>query len=276
VAVKLGPPPDDLIAACAATAERLGWEVRWVDSDGDRKIVVTDPAEPAPLNRVEYPVGNGLGWAPAAADAGLITEVRVDDIVDAERLRLWIAEEKHILLRMRSGMYYSGQPLRIEKERRERRLDLFGAFHTLDPLSGNAGPVVDTTIDMTAIRECAFLEPTSCECYRTLWFGPDEDGDLCPECGDYVSNKNLTANPLECDSCGAIRPCKCDVLAKAAVGGKTDKYTDDFDRMMGYVKKYTGAIEAAGEAAKLTEQHFVIHDDYLKMKLELDELRWKG
>lgn len=205
--------PDDLLERVNVRAVELGWDVRWVDTPGQqRKIVVIDPAEPEPFNKLQLTLGDSQSWWSGALELGLIDSVEIDDLFNVIHLQAAIDESRQVLLRLNDQTTWLGNVLDLGRARKALTLRCRVRQVALTPNSAELDPEdEEKVIPANTVREIVYLKTSDCPgCSQEYWFAPHETGDICSHCGAFVENEHQAESQI-CDDCGAIRPCKCDI-----------------------------------------------------------------
>lgn len=210
--------PDDLLERANARAEELGWDLRWVDREGERKIIATDPNEPIPFNRVELTLGEAQSWHSAALELGLIEKVEIDDLFNMVELTGAIESETQVVIRLNDKTTWLGLVKEVGVTRKVLTLRCHVRQVPLDMVDPTAVRVEghDKVIPANLVREIVYLKTSTCPgCSENFWFAPHESGGECPSCGAFIENEHQSAQgETLCENCGAIRPCKCDIWAQ--------------------------------------------------------------
>jgi hypothetical protein len=211
--------PDDLLTRANARASALGWDVHWVDTADQRKIIATDPSEPEPFNKIELTLGETQSWWSAALELGLIDTVEIDDLFNMLELTRAVAEKRQLLLRLNDQTTWLGRVEEIGRAKKALTLRCRVRQMPQDIVdAADARREGDEKIvPANLVREIVYLKTSTCPgCSEDFWFAPHESGDTCPHCGAFIENEHKIEEGVAvvCETCGAIRPCKCDIWAQ--------------------------------------------------------------
>lgn len=208
--------PDALLERANQRASELGWDVRWVDTPNERKIIATDPSEPEPFNRVELTLGESQSWYSGALELGLIDSVDIDDLFNMVELQRAIVDEQHVLVRLNDQTTWLGRVTELARANRVMTLRCHVRQVPLDMVDASEVRVEgeDKVIPANLVREIVYLKTSMCPgCSENFWFAPHEDGAQCPSCDAFITNEHQSDSEV-CESCGAVRPCRCDIWAQ--------------------------------------------------------------
>lgn len=225
--------PEELVERAEVRAREIGWDVRWVDSPGAlndplsppvRKIIVTDPEEPEPFNKIELSLGDNQTWWSAALELGLIDSVEIDDLINIIDLQRAIEDRDQLVVRLNDQSTWLG--VVQELGRAQKTLTLRCEVKKLPLAEGEKLTVKgeERVFPANTVREIVYLKNSTCPgCSVKLFFAPNEHGDTCPQCGAFIENEHFSGASQTCEACGAIRPCKCDVWGEAITSRAEDR-----------------------------------------------------